>query len=220
MKIWFQNRRTKWKKQENISNSEAAEHKIGGPKSTEAKKGVPQGSAGPKDGQKAMSDADSPSMGAEIKHMECKMDKTEMKSDNEGAQCDTRPECTSISPPPPPSTQSPPTLTGMPVEGAQIPADRGQQQHCEASPSPGSCSPQDLSVPVSPERPPVTLTIPQPPPPSSSPPHLLPSYQDSQEEKPQSYTNTTSVVPNSSDTDNNHAPVKQEISNPVISGAS
>lgn len=27
MKIWFQNRRTKWKKQNNISNAEAAEHK-------------------------------------------------------------------------------------------------------------------------------------------------------------------------------------------------
>ena len=32
MKIWFQNRRTKWKKTEGISNAEAAEHKIGGPK--------------------------------------------------------------------------------------------------------------------------------------------------------------------------------------------
>lgn len=27
MKIWFQNRRTKWKKIDNISNAEAAEHK-------------------------------------------------------------------------------------------------------------------------------------------------------------------------------------------------
>ena len=37
MKIWFQNRRTKWKKHENISNAEAAEHRVGGQKhSTEA----------------------------------------------------------------------------------------------------------------------------------------------------------------------------------------
>ena len=30
VKIWFQNRRTKWKKQEHISNAKAAEYKIGG----------------------------------------------------------------------------------------------------------------------------------------------------------------------------------------------
>lgn len=38
VKIWFQNRRTKWKKQDNISNAEAAEHKNqNNPKSTQQK---------------------------------------------------------------------------------------------------------------------------------------------------------------------------------------
>lgn len=32
VKIWFQNRRTKWKKIDNISNAEAAEHKNHAPK--------------------------------------------------------------------------------------------------------------------------------------------------------------------------------------------
>lgn len=38
VKIWFQNRRTKWKKQDNISNAEAAEHKNqNNPKTTPVK---------------------------------------------------------------------------------------------------------------------------------------------------------------------------------------
>ncbi|XP_046745770.1 uncharacterized protein LOC124411005 [Diprion similis] len=38
VKIWFQNRRTKWKKQDNISNAEAAEHKNqNNPKTTQPK---------------------------------------------------------------------------------------------------------------------------------------------------------------------------------------
>ena len=38
VKIWFQNRRTKWKKQDNISNAEAAEHKNqNNPKTTQVK---------------------------------------------------------------------------------------------------------------------------------------------------------------------------------------
>lgn len=43
MKIWFQNRRTKWKKQENISNAEAAEHKLSVEKGNHVQKTVSVG---------------------------------------------------------------------------------------------------------------------------------------------------------------------------------
>lgn len=36
VKIWFQNRRTKWKKIDNISNAEAAEHKNHAPKDSKS----------------------------------------------------------------------------------------------------------------------------------------------------------------------------------------
>ncbi len=221
MKIWFQNRRTKWKKQENISNAEAAEHKIGGPKNGEAPKETKGKSAVSVEATKATDTptdtTDSPNAATEMKHVDCEMDKDQMKSDRDASPCDTSVECagnaqivlTGQ------STASSLTVSGVVSDSGSAEAHLPTEP--TAPPEGASQGPLASSSPITvfsnsdPDRP-LPLIVPRSP---NSPPHLTLSYQESVEN---SRYSTTS--PSISDIDNSHAPVKQENSNPVLSGAS
>lgn len=67
VKIWFQNRRTKWKKIDNISNAEAAEHKSFGQKPEEGRNSQPhQRSSGNSHSQSSNSSIESDSKGSAV----------------------------------------------------------------------------------------------------------------------------------------------------------
>ncbi|XP_066248739.1 homeobox protein Hox-A4-like [Euwallacea similis] len=67
VKIWFQNRRTKWKKNDNISNSEAAEHKGGSSKKEDGRNSQNlQRSSGNSHSQSSNSSMESDSKGSAV----------------------------------------------------------------------------------------------------------------------------------------------------------
>ncbi|KAH1023547.1 homeobox protein Hox-A4 [Dendroctonus ponderosae] len=67
VKIWFQNRRTKWKKIDNISNAEAAEHKTVGSKAEDSRSSqTHQRSSGNSHSQSSNSSIESDSKGSAI----------------------------------------------------------------------------------------------------------------------------------------------------------
>lgn len=116
MKIWFQNRRTKWKKQDNISNAEAAEHKNqNNPKTTQQAKSK-QGNTGIKGSGLLRSTVD------------CSSDSNNSLLTGDGSVSESNTSeqgglPTSLTLPPPDRTHLPPGLGVLSVERTAIPTN-------------------------------------------------------------------------------------------------